>query len=84
VDLSGVTQKNPKPNLLIGAIVLGPDMFDGFIDSRSNYNYTEATLAENAGFVAALISLTNADARLCLCLYQRRPPRRSPQRPPIQ
>ncbi|KAJ4761809.1 Endoglucanase [Rhynchospora pubera] len=50
--------KNPNPNLLIGAMAPGPDQFDGFLDSRKNYTYTEPTLAGNAGLVAALISLT--------------------------
>lgn len=51
--------KKPNPNILIGALVAGPDRHDGFKDVRTNYNYTEPTLAANAGLVAALISLTN-------------------------
>ncbi|GAU18565.1 hypothetical protein TSUD_325570 [Trifolium subterraneum] len=42
-----------------GAMVGGPNHFDQFHDSRTNYNYTEPTLAGNAGLVAALISLTS-------------------------
>ncbi|KAJ1403397.1 Six-hairpin glycosidase superfamily [Sesbania bispinosa] len=49
----------PNPNTITGAMVGGPDRFDQFHDSRNNYNYTEPTLAGNAGLVAALISLTN-------------------------
>ncbi|CAI9101447.1 OLC1v1038777C1 [Oldenlandia corymbosa var. corymbosa] len=48
----------PNPNVLVGAMVAGPDKFDGFHDVRTNYNYTEPTLAGNAGLVAALIALS--------------------------
>ncbi|KAK8937661.1 Endoglucanase 10 [Platanthera guangdongensis] len=51
--------RSPNPNNIMGAMVGGPDRFDGFSDVRSNYNYTEPTMAGNAGLVAALISLTN-------------------------
>ncbi|KAD6795513.1 hypothetical protein E3N88_06409 [Mikania micrantha] len=36
----------------------GPDKHDGFHDVRTNYNYTEPTLAGNAGLVAALVALS--------------------------
>ncbi|CAA7396604.1 unnamed protein product [Spirodela intermedia] len=52
--------RSPDPNVITGAMVGGPDRFDGFSDSRSNYNYTEPTLAGNAGLVAALVSLTGS------------------------
>ncbi|XP_030553697.1 endoglucanase 25 [Rhodamnia argentea] len=48
----------PNPNTLVGAMVAGPDRRDGFHDVRSNYNYTEPTLAGNAGLVAALVALS--------------------------
>ncbi|KAL1534964.1 cellulase [Salvia divinorum] len=48
----------PNPNILVGAMVAGPDKHDGFRDVRSNYNYTEPTLAGNAGLVAALVALS--------------------------
>lgn len=48
----------PNPHTLVGAMVAGPDKNDGFHDVRSNYNYTEPTLAGNAGLVAALVSLS--------------------------
>ncbi|KAH7569767.1 hypothetical protein JRO89_XS06G0263800 [Xanthoceras sorbifolium] len=51
---------NPNPNNITGAMVAGPDQFDQFRDVRSNYNYTEPTLAGNAGLVAALVSLTSS------------------------
>ncbi|KAI3501708.1 hypothetical protein L1887_29676 [Cichorium endivia] len=48
----------PNPNTITGAMVGGPDRFDKYRDVRSNYSYTEATLAGNAGLVVALVSLT--------------------------
>ncbi|KAJ6852251.1 endoglucanase 10-like [Iris pallida] len=50
--------KKPNPNTVVGAMVAGPDRHDGFRDVRTNYNYTEPTLAGNAGLVAALVSLS--------------------------
>ncbi|KAI3959265.1 hypothetical protein MKW92_011940 [Papaver armeniacum] len=50
--------KKPDPNTIIGAMVGGPDKHDGFRDVRANYNYTEPTLAGNAGLVAALVALS--------------------------
>lgn len=47
-----------NPNTLVGAMVAGPDKHDGFRDVRTNYNYTEPTLAGNAGLVAALVALS--------------------------
>ncbi|KAL5996753.1 Endoglucanase 12 [Asimina triloba] len=52
--------KTPNPNLITGAMVGGPDRFDGFEDVRTKYGYTEPTMAGNAGLVAALISLTSS------------------------
>ncbi|KAL5974930.1 hypothetical protein ACLOJK_031606 [Asimina triloba] len=50
--------KKPNPHTLVGAMVAGPDRHDRFHDVRTNYNYTEPTLAGNAGLVAALVSLS--------------------------
>ncbi|VFQ82405.1 unnamed protein product [Cuscuta campestris] len=50
--------KKPNPNTIVGAMVAGPDAHDGFHDVRTNYNYTEPTLASNAGLVAALVALS--------------------------
>uniref|UniRef100_A0A1D1XZN2 Endoglucanase n=1 Tax=Anthurium amnicola TaxID=1678845 RepID=A0A1D1XZN2_9ARAE len=55
--------KTPDPNTITGAMVGGPDRFDGFSDTRSSYNYTEPTMAGNAGLVAALVSLTSSGGR---------------------
>ncbi|KAJ6690063.1 hypothetical protein OIU85_006354 [Salix viminalis] len=50
----------PNPHNITGAMVGGPDGFDQFRDVRTNYNFTEPTLAGNAGLVAALASLTSS------------------------
>ncbi|XP_010529892.1 PREDICTED: endoglucanase 25-like [Tarenaya hassleriana] len=50
--------KMPNPNIIVGAMVAGPDKRDRFHDVRNNYNYTEPTLAGNAGLVAALVALS--------------------------
>lgn len=52
----------PNPNTIVGAMVAGPDKYDSFQDIRSNYNYTEPTLAGNAGLVAALVASIPANA----------------------
>lgn len=52
--------KSPNPNVITGAMVGGPDRFDGFLDVRTNYSYTEPTLVGNAGLVAALVALTSS------------------------
>ncbi|KAK6136332.1 hypothetical protein DH2020_029903 [Rehmannia glutinosa] len=52
--------KTPNPNTIAGAMVGGPDHFDKFKDVRTNYSYTEPTVAGNAGLVAALVSLTSS------------------------
>lgn len=49
--------KDPNPNVLVGAMVGGPDQFDKFIDERNKQVFTEPTISSNAGLVAALIAL---------------------------
>ncbi|OAY72447.1 endoglucanase 12-like [Ananas comosus] len=53
-------RKSMNPNTITGAMVAGPDRSDQFFDIRNSENYTEPTLAGNAGLVAALISLTSS------------------------
>nr|QCQ73722.1 endo-(1,4)-beta-D-glucanase [Litchi chinensis] len=48
----------PNPNIIVEAMVGGPDQKDNFRDIRSNYNYTEPTIAGNAGLVPALMALS--------------------------
>ena len=52
-----------NPNVLVGAMVAGPDRHDMYRDVRTNYNFTEPTLAGNAGLVAALVSISGGDTR---------------------
>ena len=44
----------PNPNVLIGAIVGGPDSNDQFSDRRRTSSYTEPTTYINSGFVGLL------------------------------
>ncbi|EFJ38621.1 hypothetical protein SELMODRAFT_75214 [Selaginella moellendorffii] len=63
-DVSGFKwrdSKQPNPNVIEGALVGGPDPKDRFQDKRGNYNFTEPTIAGNAGLVAALIALSGKD-----------------------
>ncbi|KAI4365274.1 hypothetical protein MLD38_021271 [Melastoma candidum] len=47
----------PNPNLLVGAIVGGPDNQDGYNDDRSNYQSNEAATVNISPFVGVLASL---------------------------
>ncbi|OAY69872.1 Endoglucanase 13, partial [Ananas comosus] len=50
---------NPKadPNVILGALVGGPDANDAFSDDRKNYQHTEPTLASNAPLVGVFAKL---------------------------
>ncbi|KAF6163630.1 hypothetical protein GIB67_036090 [Kingdonia uniflora] len=52
-----LTSKDPNPNIIIGAMVAGPDKTDNFTDERGMPQFTEPTISGNAGLVAALIAL---------------------------
>ncbi|KAK7282636.1 hypothetical protein RIF29_11571 [Crotalaria pallida] len=52
-----LNSKEPNPQVLLGAMVGGPDLHDNFKDERSNQWFTEPNIASNAGLVAALIAL---------------------------
>lgn len=54
--------KSANPHLITGAMVGGPDSRDRFADVRSNYNFTEPTIAGNALLTAALIALSGGDS----------------------
>ncbi|KAG6574819.1 Endoglucanase 13, partial [Cucurbita argyrosperma subsp. sororia] len=47
----------PNPNVLIGAVVGGPDANDGYSDQRNNFNMGEAAIANNAPLVGVLAKL---------------------------
>ncbi|BBM99335.1 endoglucanase [Marchantia polymorpha subsp. ruderalis] len=52
--------KKPQanPNVLLGALVGGPDANDNFIDDRDNYQMTEACLYNNGPLVGVLARLS--------------------------
>ncbi|PQM42703.1 endoglucanase 8-like [Prunus yedoensis var. nudiflora] len=58
IDCKGGTDyyysKNPNPNLLIGALVGGPDINDSYADSREDFVQSEPTTYINAPFVGVL------------------------------
>ncbi|KAL2945083.1 Endoglucanase 12 [Bienertia sinuspersici] len=47
----------PNPNILVGAIVGGPDKNDNYVDQRSNYQLAEPAIANSAGLVGVLARL---------------------------
>ncbi|XP_068649069.1 endoglucanase 10-like [Aristolochia californica] len=55
--------KDPNPNLLLGAMVAGPDKNDKFSDKRDAPEYTEPTISGNAGLVAALVAVLDPPSR---------------------
>ncbi|GMH09594.1 hypothetical protein Nepgr_011435 [Nepenthes gracilis] len=46
--------RSPNPNILVGAIVGGPDNTDNFSDDRNNYQQSEPATYINAPFVGAV------------------------------
>ncbi|KAI9081553.1 hypothetical protein K1719_036439 [Acacia pycnantha] len=46
--------QNPNPNLLVGAVVGGPDFTDSYSDSRPDFPHSEPTTYINAPLVGAL------------------------------
>nr|CAB3448663.1 unnamed protein product [Digitaria exilis] len=53
----------PDVNVLVGAVVGGPDGSDGFTDSRDNYAQTEPSTYTNAPLVGALAFLAGGRRR---------------------
>ncbi|KAL8145525.1 endoglucanase 11-like [Apium graveolens] len=51
----------PNPNILIGALVGGPDQDDEFLDDRGNYVQTEACTYNTAPLVGVLAKLNQLD-----------------------
>ncbi|CAA3020361.1 endoglucanase 25-like [Olea europaea subsp. europaea] len=52
--------KEKNPNVLVGAMVGGPDKNDIFLDERDKPKFTEPSISSNAGLVAALVALHNS------------------------
>ncbi|XP_075218720.1 uncharacterized protein LOC142323236 [Lycorma delicatula] len=53
----------PNPQLLLGALVSGPDENDFYRDLREDYIYNEVTLDYNAGFQSAVAGLLDLQLR---------------------
>lgn len=51
-----------NPNVLIGALVGGPDAMDEFNDARNNYQQTEPSIAGNAPLIGLFAMLNAASA----------------------
>ena len=51
------SRKASDPNLLMGAIVGGPDAYDNFADERDNYEQTEPATYNNAPLLGILARL---------------------------
>ncbi|KAL2527711.1 Endoglucanase 6 [Abeliophyllum distichum] len=51
------SRKSSDPNLLMGALVGGPDAYDNFADQRDNYEQTEPATYNNAPFLGILARL---------------------------
>ncbi|XP_017235020.1 endoglucanase 6 [Daucus carota subsp. sativus] len=51
------SRKASDPNLLVGAIVGGPDAYDNFADERDNYEQTEPATYNNAPLLGLLARL---------------------------
>nr|XP_004292399.2 PREDICTED: endoglucanase 9-like [Fragaria vesca subsp. vesca] len=45
---------NPNPNILVGAVVGGPDQNDGFPDDRNDYSHSEPATYINGALVGSL------------------------------
>ena len=54
----------PNPNLLIGAVVGGPDKNDRFPDQRSDYEQSEPATYMNAPLVGSLAYLAHSFGQL--------------------
>ncbi|KAL5999027.1 Endoglucanase [Asimina triloba] len=58
------SRKASDPNLLMGAIVGGPDAYDNFADDRKNYEQTEPTTYNNAPLLGVLARLNSGNGGL--------------------
>lgn len=55
----GFSISESNPNVLVGALVGGPDAMDEFNDARNNYQQTEPSIAGNAPLIG-LFAMLNA------------------------
>ncbi|KAK7259296.1 hypothetical protein RIF29_24900 [Crotalaria pallida] len=59
-----MNSQSPNPNILVGAIVGGPDQYDRFPDERSDYEQSEPATYMNAPLVGALAYLAHSFGQL--------------------
>ncbi|MED6145278.1 hypothetical protein PIB30_023518 [Stylosanthes scabra] len=59
-----MNSQSPNPNILVGAIVGGPDLHDRFPDQRSDYEQSEPATYMNAPLVGALAYLAHSFGQL--------------------
>lgn len=55
---------SPDPNILVGAIVGGPNEHDQFPDERSDYEHSEPATYTNAPLVGTLAYLAHSFGQL--------------------
>lgn len=51
-------RKAPNPNVIVGAIVGGPDLSDEFDDNKDNYKQNETAAVNTAPFIGVLAYLS--------------------------
>ncbi|KAJ6319883.1 hypothetical protein OIU78_015308 [Salix suchowensis] len=61
---SVMNSQSPNPNILVGAIVGGPDQHDRFPDKRSDYEQSEPATYMNSPLVGALAYLAHSFGQL--------------------
>ncbi|KAJ8899089.1 hypothetical protein K2173_010242 [Erythroxylum novogranatense] len=59
-----MNSRSPNPNILVGAVVGGPDQHDHFPDQRSDYEQSEPATYVNAPLVGALAYLAHSFGQL--------------------
>ncbi|KAK2364702.1 endoglucanase [Trifolium repens] len=59
-----MTTQSPNPNILVGAVVGGPDLHDSFPDERSDYEQSEPATYINAPLVGSLAYLAHSFGQL--------------------
>ncbi|KAL6004288.1 Esterase/lipase/thioesterase [Asimina triloba] len=59
------SSSSPNPNILVGAVVGGPDDKDNFYDDRNNFQQSEPTTYINAPLVGALAFFAGNSASAC-------------------
>lgn len=61
---AALSSNEPNPNILVGAVVGGPDSQDQFPDERSDYEQSEPATYMNAPLVGSLAYLAHSFGQL--------------------